>query len=215
MTNPVRALLKQAPIVPVIVINNLDHAVPLANAMLEGGLPVLEITLRTPQGIKAVAKIKKEVPGAIVGTGTVVTADDIKATADAGGDFIVSPGATDNFYQAAIDSGVPFLPGVASVSDMMRGIEHGLDTFKFFPAEAAGGTKMLKSFAGPFADICFCPTGGIGPKNIAEYLALDTVLSVGGSWVSPDSLINAGDWQGLTALAREATDLVNKIRQTC
>ena len=177
-------LMRVAPVIPVIVIDELDHAVPLAEALVAGGLRVLEVTLRTPVALDAI-RAMKQVPGAIVGAGTVTNPRELDAALAAGSEFIVSPGLTEPLGKAAIASGVPFLPGIANAGDMMRGLDLGLDRFKFFPAMAAGGLPALKALAAPFYQCRFCPTGGIGPDNAAEWLAFDPVLCVGGSWVSP------------------------------
>lgn len=211
MSTQLKQLLKQAPIVPVIAINDINNAVPLANALLAGGIPVLEVTLRTAHGLEAIRRIKGEVEGAIVGVGTVLNTQDLDNSVAAGSEFIITPGLTDKLLQAGLACGVPFMPAVATVSDLMRCLENGLDTLKFFPAEAMGGVKTLKAFAGPFPEVCFCPTGGIGLHNLADYLALPTVLTVGGSWVVPEKLIAEGDWSGITRLARDATELVSTI----
>ncbi len=205
MDAAVKSILARTPVVPVIVIDNEKDAIPLAEALIAGGIPVLEITLRTPVGLKAIETVKKRFPEASVGAGTVLSPIDLQDAKDAGADFIVSPGLTPTLLAAGLEKGVPLLPGIASVSDMMLGIEAGLKTFKFFPAEANGGIPVLKAFAGPFADICFCPTGGIGINNASDYLALPSVLSVGGSWICPSSLVAAGDWQGITELAKAAS----------
>lgn len=211
MSIQLRHLLTQAPIVPVISISDIDSAVPLARALIAGGIPVLEVTLRTAHGLEAIRRIRAEVEGAIVGVGTVLNERDLDSAVAAGSEFIITPGLTDRLLQAGIDCGVPFMPAVATVSDLMRCLENGLDTLKFFPAEAMGGVKTLKAFAGPFPDVCFCPTGGIGVHNIADYLALPTVLTVGGSWVVPEQLIADGNWSAITLLAREAVELVASL----
>ena len=178
------AIMRTAPVIPVIVIEDLAHAVPLAEALVAGGLPVLEVTLRTPVALAAIAAMKA-VPGAIVGAGTVLDATQLDQALAYGSQFIVSPGLTEPLGDAAIASGVPFLPGVASAGDIMRGLDMGLNHFKFFPATAAGGVPALKALAAPFGHVRFCPTGGIGPETAAEWLALEAVLCVGGSWVAP------------------------------
>ncbi|MCL4674084.1 MAG: bifunctional 4-hydroxy-2-oxoglutarate aldolase/2-dehydro-3-deoxy-phosphogluconate aldolase [Sphingomonadaceae bacterium] len=193
-------LMHVAPVIPVIVIDDLDHAVPLAEALVVGGLRVLEVTLRTPVALEAITAMK-QVPGAIVGAGTVTNPRELDAALAAGSEFIVSPGLTETLGNAAIASGVPFLPGIANAGDIMRGLDLGLDRFKFFPAMAAGGLPALKALAAPFYQCRFCPTGGIGPDNAAEWLAFDPVLCVGGSWVSPKG---APDKARIEALAREA-----------
>lgn len=196
-------LMRTAPVIPVIVIEDVAHAVPLAAALVAGGLPVLEITLRTPAALGAITAMKA-VPGAIVGAGTVTNPAELDAALVAGAEFIVSPGLTEPLGKAAIASGVPFLPGIATAGDIMRGLDMGLTRFKFFPAMAAGGLPALKALAAPFGQVRFCPTGGIGPDNVAEWLAFDPVLCVGGSWVAPKG---APDAAAITAMARAAAGL--------
>jgi 2-dehydro-3-deoxyphosphogluconate aldolase/(4S)-4-hydroxy-2-oxoglutarate aldolase len=197
------AIMRTAPVIPVIVIDDVDHAVPLAEALVAGGLRVLEVTLRTPAALSAI-RAMKQVPGAIVGAGTVTGVADLNKALAAGAEFIVSPGLTDKLGKAAVAAGVPFLPGIANAGDIMRGLELGLDRFKFFPAMAAGGLPALKALAAPFSQCRFCPTGGISLENAAEWLAFDPVLCVGGSWVSPKG---APDKAEIEALAREAFGL--------
>ena len=197
------ALMRTAPVIPVIVIEDVAHAVPLAEALVAGGLPVLEVTLRTPAALRAIA-VMKQVPGAIVGAGTVTNPAELDAALAAGAQFIVSPGLTEPLGRAAIASGVPFLPGIANAGDIMRGLDMGLDRFKFFPAMAAGGLPALKALAAPFGSVRFCPTGGIGPDNAAEWLAFDPVLCVGGSWVAPKG---TPDKAAIMAMARAAAAL--------
>lgn len=206
-------ILKMTPVVPVITIQNEEDAVPLAQALVKGGIPVLEVTLRTPFGLSAISRIKQEVPNAVVGAGTITSLAELEKAVAAGSQFIITPGLTDRLLDAGVATGLPFMPGIATVSEMMNCLEKGLDTLKFFPAEANGGAKALKAFGGPFSGVSFCPTGGIGPGNIAEYLALPSVLSVGGSWIVPDAMVAEGNWKGITQLAREACDLVSTIRQ--
>jgi 2-dehydro-3-deoxyphosphogluconate aldolase/(4S)-4-hydroxy-2-oxoglutarate aldolase len=197
------AIMRTAPVIPVIVIDDVAHAVPLAEALVAGGLRVLEVTLRTPAALPAI-RAMKQVPGAIVGAGTVTNPRDLDAALAAGSEFIVSPGLTDTLGKAAIASGVPFLPGIANAGDIMRGLDLGLNRFKFFPAMAAGGLPALKALAAPFGNVRFCPTGGISLDNAAEWLAFDPVLCVGGSWVSPKG---APDKAVIETLAREAFGL--------
>ena len=194
------AIMRTAPVIPVIVIDDVAHAVPLAEALVAGGLRVLEVTLRTPAALPAI-RAMKQVEGAIVGAGTVTNPRELDAALEAGSEFIVSPGLTDTLGKAAISVGVPFLPGIANAGDIMRGLDLGLDRFKFFPAMAAGGLPALKALAAPFGQCRFCPTGGISLENAAEWLAFDPVLCVGGSWVSPKG---APDRAVVEALAREA-----------
>lgn len=197
-------ILQQGPVVPVIVIDDLTTAVPLARALVEGGIRVLEITLRTPVAIDAIRRIAGEVEGAIVGAGTVLTPDQFRACREAGSRFVISPGLTSNLLDAAKGEGIPLIPGIATISELMLGMDYGLDAFKFFPAEAAGGIPMLKAIAGPIPQIQFCPTGGITPSNYRDYLALKNVSCVGGSWLAPADKVRAGDFPAVTTLAREA-----------
>jgi 2-dehydro-3-deoxyphosphogluconate aldolase/(4S)-4-hydroxy-2-oxoglutarate aldolase len=193
-------LMRTAPVIPVIVIDDVAHAVPLAEALVAGGLRVLEVTLRTPAALPAIAAMA-QVPGAIVGAGTVTNAEELEDALQAGSTFIVSPGLTEPLARAAIRHEVPFLPGIANAGDIMRGLDLGLTHFKFFPAMAAGGLPALKALAAPFGQCRFCPTGGIGLGNAAEWLAFDPVLCVGGSWVAPRG---APDKAEIERLAREA-----------
>ena len=193
-------IMRIAPVIPVIVIEDEAHAVPLAKALVAGGLRVLEVTLRTPAALGAI-RAMKQVEGAIVGAGTVTNPRDLDAALEAGSEFIVSPGLTENLGKAAIAARVPFLPGIANAGDIMRGLDLGLDRFKFFPAMAAGGLPALKALAAPFGNVRFCPTGGISLENAPEWLAFDPVLCVGGSWVSPKG---APDKAVVERLAREA-----------
>lgn len=197
------AIMRVAPVIPVIVIEDEAHAVPLAEALVAGGLRVLEVTLRTPAALPAI-RAMKQVEGAIVGAGTVTNARELDAALEAGSEFIVSPGLTEPLGRAAVAAGVPFLPGIANAGDIMRGLDLGLDRFKFFPAMAAGGLPALKALAAPFGNVRFCPTGGISLDNAAEWLAFDPVLCVGGSWVSPKG---APDKAVVEQLAREALAL--------
>lgn len=202
----VDTIMTSAPVIPVLVIDDADAALPLAEALVAGGLRVLEVTLRTAAAAEAIRRMAS-VPGAIVGAGTVLNRDDARRAVDAGATFLISPGMTERLAQAASDESVAFLPGVASASDVMRGLDLGLRRFKFFPAEAAGGVPMLRSLYGPFGDIRFCPTGDISPSNAASYLALPNVSCVGGSWLAPPAMVAAGDWAGITALAESAAAL--------
>jgi 2-dehydro-3-deoxyphosphogluconate aldolase / (4S)-4-hydroxy-2-oxoglutarate aldolase len=196
-------IMRTAPVIPVIVIEDVAHAVPLAEALVAGGLRVLEVTLRTPAALASITAMK-QVEGAIVGAGTVTNPKELDAALAAGSEFIVSPGLTEPLGKAAITSGVPFLPGIANAGDIMRGLDLGLERFKFFPAMAAGGLPALKALAAPFGNVRFCPTGGISLDNAAEWLAFDPVLCVGGSWVSPTG---APDKPAIEAMAREAFGL--------
>ena len=182
MTSSIESILQYASVIPVLVIEDILHAEPMARALVSGGLPVFEVTLRTPCALDAIRAMKR-VEGAIVGAGTVTNPDQLAQAVDAGAEFIVAPGLTERLGRAVIDSGVPFLPGVANATDIMLGLDLGLAHFKFFPAMAAGGLPALKALAGPFYQCRFCPTGGITEATAPEWLALDPVLCVGGSWV--------------------------------
>ena len=197
-------ILRQGPVVPVIVIRKVEQAVPLAKALVAGGIRVLEITLRTPVALEAIRAIAREVPGAVVGAGTVTLGEELEAVAAAGGVFAISPGLTPELLDKANGGPIPLVPGIATISELMTGLARGYDHFKFFPAGPAGGVKMLQAFAGPFPQITFCPTGGVNAANYREYLALDNVACVGGSWVAPQGAMDRGDWAQITALAREA-----------
>lgn len=196
-------LMRLAPVIPVLAVHSVDHAVPLAEALVAGGLPVLEVTLRTPAALEVISAMAT-VSGAVVGVGTVIRPQQFQQAKDAGARFAVTPGSTPTLLSAARDSGLPTLPGVASASEAIAALEAGFDRLKLFPAEAAGGIPLLKSLHGPLAELAFCPTGGVGPNNMGAYLKLPNVLCVGGSWVAPTDRVQAGDWAGITALAREA-----------
>ncbi len=194
------------PVVPVLVIKDLDSAVPLAKALIAGGIKVLEVTLRTPVALDVIRKIADEVPEAIIGAGTVTNAQQLKQVVEAGAKFAISPGLTEALLEAGKGYDIPLIPGISSISDLMTAKDAGYDHLKFFPAEASGGVKALKSIGGPFPDVTFCPTGGIGPANYNDYLSLSNVACVGGSWVSPDDAIENGDWDAITQLAKEACE---------
>ena len=200
---PIAEIMQTAPVIPVIVIDEVSHAKPLAEALVAGGLVVLEVTLRTDAALDAM-RAMSEVPGAIVGAGTVLNERDLDAALGAGAQFIVSPGLTEPLGKAAVASGVPFLPGIANSADIMRGLDLGLTHFKFFPAMAAGGLPALKALAGPFGQCRFCPTGGISEETAPEWLAFDPVLCVGGSWIAPRG---EPDGEAVTATARRASEL--------
>ncbi len=201
-----REICKFAPIVPVLVVKDVSHAVPLAQALVVGGLPALEVTLRTPAALEIIAEMAK-IKGGIVGAGTLVTPKDVEAAKAAGAEFGVSPGATDALLAAAEAHDLPLLPGAATASEAMALLERGYEVLKFFPAEASGGAPLLKSLAGPLPQISFCPTGGVSPKNAETYLSLPNVLCAGGSWVAPFELVEAGQWDQIEALARTASQL--------
>jgi 2-dehydro-3-deoxyphosphogluconate aldolase/(4S)-4-hydroxy-2-oxoglutarate aldolase len=197
-------ILRQGPVVPVVVIHKLEHAVSLATALIAGGIRVIEVTLRTPVAVEAIRAISQDVPGAIVGAGTVTRAEELTAVVEAGAVFAISPGLTVELLQAANQGMIPLIPGISTVSELMTGMAIGYTHFKFFPAEAAGGVKMLKAIAGPFPQITFCPTGGITLDNYLDYLALGNVACIGGSWIAPQGAMDQGDWARITALTREA-----------
>ena len=209
-TNTLTALqvMQDAPVIPVIVLNDVAHAVPMARALVAGGIRMLEVTLRTAQALACMEAIARDVPEAVVGAGTVRSAADAKAAASAGARFAVSPGYTRAVGQACRDLGLPLLPGVATGSEIMQCQEDGLTELKFFPALQAGGLAMLKAWGGPFADIRFCPTGGVTPQNATEFLALPNVVCVGGSWLVPQDALLRGDWASVTRLASAARAMV-------
>lgn len=202
-----RELANHGPVIPVIVLQELEHAVPMARALLDGGVKVLEVTLRTPVALRCIEAIARDVPQAIVGAGTIRSAADARAARDAGAVFGVSPGYTVAVGRACADAGLPLLPGVATASEVMAAMADGIHFLKFFPASAAGGVPMLKALQGPFPDVRFCPTGGITPETAPLYLALPHVPVCGGSWLTPADALAQGDWARLTRLAREATAL--------
>lgn len=199
----IEQIMRTAPVIPVLVIDDVSHAVPIAEALVRGGLPVLEVTLRTAAALDVIAAMKA-VPGAIVGAGTVLNPQDLNAAIHAGAEFIVSPGLTEPLGKAAVASGIPFLPGTANAADIMRGLDLGLSHFKFFPAETSGGRPALKALMGPFANVAICPTGGVTQDNAADWLAIEQVLCVGGSW-----LVKRGspDQTAIEAAARAAAAL--------
>ena len=199
-------LMRMAPVIPVIVIEDAAWAEPLARSLVAGGLPVLEVTLRTPAALEAIAAMAR-VEGAVVGAGTVITTQDAHRAKAAGARFAVSPGLTDTLVGACEECALPLLPGAATASEAMQAVEAGFDTLKFFPAGPAGGPAYLKALAGPLPGIRFCPTGGVSAANAPDYLALSNVLCVGGSWISPADMMRAGDWAGIEALARQAAGL--------
>jgi 2-dehydro-3-deoxyphosphogluconate aldolase/(4S)-4-hydroxy-2-oxoglutarate aldolase len=215
MTNPnwkvqPSTVLNASPVMPVMVIQDLENAVPLAKALVAGGIRVLEITLRTPIALEAIRAISQEVPEAIVGAGTILNPEQLQQAADAGAVFAISPGLTATLLAAAQKSSIALIPGISSLSELMLGMEYGLDHFKFFPAENAGGVPMLKAIAGPIPQVTFCPTGGISLKNYNEYLALPNVACCGGSWLAPADVVANKDWAKVTQLAQEAIAGVNR-----
>lgn len=201
------SLLDLAPVVPVVVIEDAADAVPLARALVAGGLPTIEVTLRTPAALDAIRAISDEVPDAVVGAGTVISADGVDAAVAAGARFLVSPGWTQTLLEAMQRSGVPFLPGVSTTSEVVALLERGVDEMKFFPAEAAGGTAYLRSLAGPLPQVRFCPTGGISLASAPSYLALPNVGCVGGTWMLPADALAAKDWGRIEELAAGAAAL--------
>ena len=200
-------VMQDAAVIPVIVLNDVAHAVPLARALVAGGIRMLEVTLRTPQALACIEALARDVPEAVVGAGTVRSAADAKAAAAAGALFAVSPGFTPAVGQACRDQGLALLPGVATGSEIMMAQEEGYTQLKFFPAMQAGGVAMLKAWGGPFTDVRFCPTGGVTLQNAPEFLALSNVVCVGGSWLVPGDAVKAGDWARITQLARDTASL--------
>jgi 2-dehydro-3-deoxyphosphogluconate aldolase / (4S)-4-hydroxy-2-oxoglutarate aldolase len=201
------SLLSRVPVVPVVVVDDPAHAVPVARALAAGGLPVIELTLRTPVALDAIRAIASEVPEILVGAGTIVTPGQAKEALDAGAQFLVSPGSTPSLLGAMADTGLPFLPGTATVSEVLAVLEAGYTELKFFPAEASGGAAFLKSVAAPVPAARFCPTGGITAATAPSYLALPNVGCVGGSWLTPADALASGDWGRVTELARAAAAL--------
>ncbi|QOZ25375.1 bifunctional 4-hydroxy-2-oxoglutarate aldolase/2-dehydro-3-deoxy-phosphogluconate aldolase [Bradyrhizobium sp. CCBAU 51753] len=197
-------LIRQATVIPVLTIERLEDAVPLARALVAGGVRTLEVTLRTPVAADAAKAIIAEVPEAIVGIGTILNGEDLARAEALGARFGISPGATPELLQAAAASRLPFAPGIATASELMQALAHGFDVVKFFPAEQAGGIKALRALAGPFPNVRVCPTGGIGEANAATWLAEPNVLAVGGSWLCPAADIRAGNWAGITAMCAKA-----------
>ncbi len=200
-------IMNLAPVIPVLVIDDINAGVSLARALVEGGLPSIEVTLRTPSALDCIAAIAAEVEGAVVGAGTVLNPKQMDQAIDAGSKFLVSPGATQELIDASKRTNVPLLPGVATASEAMGLAEEGITALKFFPAQQAGGAGYLKALSSPLPHITFCPTGGISASNAGEYLALSNVACVGGSWVAPKELIERGDWAGITALAKAASEM--------
>ncbi|MDF0535900.1 bifunctional 4-hydroxy-2-oxoglutarate aldolase/2-dehydro-3-deoxy-phosphogluconate aldolase [Shewanella yunxiaonensis] len=198
------AIFALSPIIPVMVINKIEHAVPLAKALVAGGIRVLEVTLRTPCALDAISKIVAEVPEAVVGAGTILNETMLQQAEAAGAQFAITPGATEALLKAGKAGSIPLIPGVASISEIMEGLSQDYHYFKFFPAEASGGVKALKAFAGPLNDVHFCPTGGITPESYRQYLALPNVDCIGGSWIAPVEAMESGDWAHITALCQEA-----------
>ncbi|KIC41315.1 keto-deoxy-phosphogluconate aldolase [Ruegeria sp. ANG-R] len=207
-TQRTREICALAPIIPVLVVDDVAHARPLAGALIAGGLPALEVTLRTPAALDVI-RAMADVPGGVVGAGTLVTPEDVRAAKEAGAQFGVSPGATDALIAACVGEDLPLLPGAATATEAMALLEKGYDMLKFFPAEASGGAPALKAIGAPLPQITFCPTGGVSPSNARDYLSLSNVICAGGSWVAPKQMVQSGDWAGIETLAREATRLMD------
>lgn len=199
-----------SPIIPVLSIKDASKAVEIALALQKGGINIMEITLRTEQAIDAIAKVAQQLPSMMVGAGTVINKKQFKEVKEAGAKFVISPGMTISLLDYAQGTGVAFIPGVASASDIMLGIEYKLNAFKLFPANIVGSKEALKAFRGPFSDILFCPTGGVTLNNMNDYLSLDNVLCVGGTWICPSELIDANDFQGITDLCEEAIKYIDR-----
>jgi len=209
-----RAVLCRAPVIPVFTPGAVHEAVEVARALVRGGLPVIEVTLRTSCALDAIRAMSEALPEAVIGAGTVLDVAQLHRAQAAGAVFGVSPGSTPRLLQAALECGLPFLPGVATASELQAGLEAGFDTFKFFPARQAGGAPMLTAWSGPFPDVRFCPTGGIGVDTVADYLRLPNVLCVGGSWLTPPDSVAAGDWAAIERLARTAARLASTPRSS-
>lgn len=206
MTAPktIAGILAASPVIPVVTIADVAHAVPLAKSLVRGGIRAIEVTLRTPAAVDSITAIAKEVPEILLGVGTVLTATDFDRASRAGATFAISPGSTPALLAAAKGASIPFLPGVATPSEIMQVLAAGFDHLKFFPAAVFGGTEALRAFAGPFPSVRFCPTGGVSAESAARYLALPNVVCVGGSWLTPQAAVAAGDWAQVERLAREA-----------
>jgi 2-dehydro-3-deoxyphosphogluconate aldolase / (4S)-4-hydroxy-2-oxoglutarate aldolase len=203
----IREILALAPVVPVLTVDKLAHAAPLAKALYAGGLKVLEITLRTAAALQVIEAMRAAAPQAVIGAGTLVRPEDFARVASAGAQFAVTPGLTPQLAAAAAEVDYPLLPGIITPGEILQALHFGYDTLKFFPAQPAGGIPMLQSFAGPFPQVAFCPTGGISRDSASGYLNLSNVLCVGGSWVAPKALVEKGDWRAIEALARDAAGL--------
>lgn len=215
MTNNAKLYPKEifsiSPVIPVIVIERIEKAVPLARALLAGGIRILEVTLRTKVALESIREIAENVPEVVVGAGTVLNSEQLQEVEKAGGKFAISPGITTGLLRAAMSSSITLIPGVSTVSEIMIGLEYCYSRFKFFPAEAFGGVKTLKAFSGPFPDIVFCPTGGLSQKNYNDYLKLSNVDCVGGSWITSTELVYGGEWSKITSIAKETVSKAVKI----
>ncbi|WP_144776842.1 MULTISPECIES: bifunctional 4-hydroxy-2-oxoglutarate aldolase/2-dehydro-3-deoxy-phosphogluconate aldolase [Marinobacter] len=198
----VQSVLNASPLIPVITVNHPDQAVPLCQALVDGGIRVLEITLRTPHGVKAIEQVRKAIPEAWVGAGTVTSIAQYREVESAGAQFVITPGVTEPILEFGLTSDAPLLPGVATISELMIGYNLGYREFKFFPAEVSGGIPALKAFGGPFPDVTFCPTGGIRRHTAKDYLALDNVAAVGGTWLTPGEPVDSGDWDQISEIVR-------------
>lgn len=202
------AVLRSCPLVPVIAIERPEHALPLGRALYEGGIKVLEITLRTPHALGAIRELRAALPDAWVGAGTIASVEDYRAVEEAGAQFVITPGSTPELLDYGLKAQAPLLPGVATLSEVMQGMQKGYRAFKFFPAEVAGGVSALKAFSGPFPALKFVPTGGITAEKASAYLSLPAVPAVGGSWLTPKDKMAQGDWQGITDIARKSLTLL-------
>ncbi len=209
ITEQIDAICALAPVIPVLTFNSVEEALPIAEALIEGGLPVLEITLRTEAALASIQLLAERLPEAKIGAGTIATPAQYQQACDAGATFIVTPGSTCELLEKGLSSAVPLLPGIQTVSEMMEGLQRGYQRFKFFPATVAGGTPALKAYSGPFPDVRFCPTGGIRLETAPEFLSLGNVMCVGGSWLTPADLVAKGDWKGIRDIAR---DTVSRLR---
>jgi 2-dehydro-3-deoxyphosphogluconate aldolase/(4S)-4-hydroxy-2-oxoglutarate aldolase len=198
----VRSMLNASPLIPVITINHPDEALPLCQALVDGGIRVLEITLRTPHGIKAIEQVRKAIPQVWVGAGTVTSIAQYRQVESAGAQFVITPGVTQAILEFGVTSEIPLLPGISTISELMLGYSLGYREFKFFPAEVSGGIPALKAFSGPFPDVTFCPTGGVRRHTAKDFLALHNVAAVGGTWLTPGDLVAAGDWDQISEIVR-------------
>jgi len=205
-----KEVMKISPIIPVLTIHDASMAVKLAHALQKGGINIMEITLRTKEALNAIENVSRELPSMVVGAGTVLNTKQFKQVKDAGAKFVISPGITVSLLDYSQDLGICFIPGVASASEIILGMEYGLDCFKLFPANIVGGQKALKAFSGPFTGVSFCPTGGVNLENLNEYYSLKNVLCVGGTWICPQDLLNSGDFEGITQLCKDALDQLEK-----
>ncbi|WP_106478834.1 bifunctional 4-hydroxy-2-oxoglutarate aldolase/2-dehydro-3-deoxy-phosphogluconate aldolase [Phytohalomonas tamaricis] len=209
-TNEIDSICQRTEVIPVLTINRIEDAVPLCRALYEGGLPVLEVTLRTDCALEALHRLRDALPEASIGAGTVLTTAQYRQAEDAGVDFVVTPGTTDELFEYGVQSPVPLLPGIATVTELLKGWQYGYRRFKFFPAESSGGVSALKAFAGPLRDVQFCPTGGITLDNAGNYLKLRNVMCIGGSWVTPKEMIENEDWDGIKKLAQETAQFLKR-----